>query len=390
MPQPYIPREGWDEDLAELALMEFQDMQENILLIMAARLEEIRQLTPEELKSLVKSAALAAWINHDMALIRRAMNQMNRKYTPIVATIVNQLEGMNFRYMQPYLDYRHKQVTRTMYRAGMEKRIQAMQKEVVHGLLNLSHTYCYAYNGTVSPVGQVYRRIVNKGVESVALGVETFDKVMKRSMDDLAESGIKTLHWKDDEGKKKPVIRRADAHIRMNLMEGIFRINAAMQEEAGNVFGADGVEISMHHLCAPDHLHIQGRQYTADAYERLNERLKRPIGTLNCRHIAMPIIYGVSPAVHTDAEIAEARQNSTKIVKYNGREMTRYEASQKMRSMERDIRLMRSKLKAYKAAGLAQDARAMQNSIKDEITKYKGFCGAVGLTERLDRTKYYL
>ena len=383
-----ITREEYSGELTRQAMESLQEMQDQILLLLAARIEQIRKLTPEELRSLAASAAVAKWISRDLALIRRAIEQQNRKYQPIIAGIINSLEAENYEYMKPYLKYRKKQITREFFRSGMAKRIEIIHKEVLHDVLNVSHTYAYAYGGKVSPVGATYRRIVNKAITSASIGTASYDRVVKQAIDELAESGIKTVQWKD--GKEKPLVRRADAHIRMNLMEGINRVNAEMQKEAGKAFGADGVEISMHTLCAPDHQPVQGRQYSNEEYAALNANLKRPIGTLNCRHIAFPIIMGISKPIHSEEERIQAIQRSNSKVKYNGREMTRYDASQGQRRREREIRIMRSEAKAYEKAGLKADAAKINREIKERIKEYHAYCNAVGMSERMDRTRYYI
>ena len=73
--------------------------------------------------------------------------------------------------------------------------------------------------------------------------------------------------------------RRLDSACRMNILEGVRQVNNGIRKEMGNQYGADGVEIDAHGLCAEDHLPYQGKQYTIKAYEKLNNKLKRPIGT---------------------------------------------------------------------------------------------------------------
>lgn len=383
-----ITREEYLEELTRQAMEALQEMQDQILLLLAARLEQVRKLTPEELKSLASSAAIAKWIDKDLAAIRRAIEQQNRRYTPIIASIINQLESDNYNYMKPYLKYRKKQITREFFRSGMAKRIEIIHKEVLHGVLNVSRTYSYVYNGKVSPVGKAYREIVNKAVTSASIGSASYDRSVKQAIEELAQSGIKTVQWR--EGKEKPLIRRADAQIRMNLMEGINRVNAEMQKEAGKAFEADGVEISVHSLCAPDHQPIQGKQYTNEEYSELNAHLQRPIGTLNCRHITFPIIVGISKPIHSKEERIQAIQRSNSKVKYMGKEMTRYEASQGQRRREREIRILRSEAAAFEKAGLKVEAAKAKREIRERIAEYHVFCSKTGLSERMDRTKYYI
>ena len=45
-----------------------------------------------------------------------------------------------------------------------------------------------------------------------------------------------------------------------------------IQQEVGERFGADGVEISAHYPCAEDHVDIQGRQFSNEKFEKLNSK----------------------------------------------------------------------------------------------------------------------
>lgn len=126
------------------------------------------------------------------------------------------------------------------------------------------------------------------------------------------------------------------------------RLNGEMMEETGQRFGADGVEISAHGLCALDHVDIQGRQYRKAEWDRINGGLKCPLGTLNCHHYAIPIIYGVSRPMYSRKELAEINRRSKETVEWKGREMTRYQASQKQRQLEMAIRYAKDERDAWK------------------------------------------
>lgn len=173
----------------------------------------------------------------------------------------------------------------------------------------------------------------------------------------------------------------------MNILEGVRRLNADMMEETGKEFGADGVEISAHGLCAPDHQPIQGRQFSNKEYERLNQRLQRPIGTLNCHHFATPIILGVSKPVHSDKELREINAQSNAPVEYRGKTMTRYEASQKQRQLETAIRYAKDERDACVAAGDKIGATQARKRSAELGREYKSFCETAGLTPRPERTR---
>lgn len=385
MPESKLFREQWTDELAEEALDAFYTLQEDILLIISARLEMLGELSVEELASMSTAAAISKYLNDDMAKIRKAIKEQNRKYAPQITRIFREVEEENYKFAKKYFDYRKIQISKVRENAQMRELIESMQKQTVAGLFNLSHTYAYDFDGTVQPIGKAYRKIVNKAVIGASTGTTSYQREVRKAINQLTQSGIKTLVW--DGENRKMVVRRADGHIRMNIMEGIRRLNAEIQEESGKAFGADGVEISMHHLCAPDHQPIQGRQFKKSDWVRINGNLKRPIGTLNCKHFAAPIIMGVSVNVYDDEERQNAINRSNAIVEYDGEKMTRYEASQEMRRQEREIRKWRSRKQAFDVAGDSKSLKKADSEVKERVREYKKFCKKVGLSERMDRTR---
>ena len=379
-----ITRPEWSDELAEALLKSFGQMQEDILLIIAERLEQLTELSPEELAKLAESAAAAEYLNDDMRRIKRAIRDQDRNYAPQIAQIYDKTEVATYKLAERYFSYRSIQISTVKNRSRTRELIAAMQKQKVSELLNLSHTYCYDYDGKVQPIGKTYRKIVNQAVNAMASSGQSYQKVLRKAMHQLSESGIKTLYWDKESGRR--VARRADSHIRMNIAEGVRRLNQELQEINGKIFNADGVEVSLHHLCAPDHQPIQGRQFDLDDWERINGGLKRPIGTLNCGHHISYIIRAAARPAYTEEERQAAIDSSNEEVEYNGKKMTRYEASQRMRAKERKIRAMRSEENALKAAGDTSGAAAVKRDIRRRTAEYKKFCSDVGLEERMDKT----
>mgnify|MGYP001026916303 FL=1 len=213
------------------------------------------------------------------------------------------------------------------------------------------------------------------------IGTVDYHTAVRSTVKDMAKSGLRRVTF--DSGYS----RRLDSQARMNILEGVRRLNGEMMEETGRRFGADGVEISAHSLCAPDHIDIQGRQYRKAEWDRINSGLKRPIGTLNCHHYATPIIYGVSRPVYSPKELAEINRRSTEMVEWKGRKMTRYEASQKQRQLETAIRYAKDERDAMTAAGDKLGAAQARKKSAALGREYKAFCETTGLTPRPERTR---
>lgn len=380
-------KEKWSDTVALDLMRDFAEMQDRLLARLAERLETLEEMSSEELQKFAQDIAISESLEEDLTYIKREINKQNRVYLFRIASIFDIATDEIFKESEKYFDYRKIKIEKIMKRSDTVNLIKKAQNETVSSLLNLSHTYCYDVGGEVSEIGKAYRKIVNRAVIDVSSG-KSIDKTISQAVNRLADSGIKTLQWDKESGKV--VVRRADSHIRMNVEEGLSRLNQSLGEHNAKIFGADGVQVSMHALCAPDHQDIQGQQFTLKEWESINGGLTRPIGTLNCKHWISYCIMDISQPIYSKSEIAEAKARSNAIVKYNDKEMTRYAASQKMRAYERSIRGARSAEQAFRKSGKENLADNVQSKIDIQIQNYKDFCSKVGLTPRIDRTKYVI
>ncbi|MBQ6372871.1 MAG: hypothetical protein IJJ45_00095 [Clostridia bacterium] len=180
--------------------------------------------------------------------------------------------------------------------------------------------------------------------------------------------------------------RRVDTAVRMNVLDAMRRMNQRVMEEVGRQFGADGVEIDAHMLCAEDHLPYQGLQFTNEEFEDIQGSLPRPFGEWNCRHTWAPIIMGLSPRAYTDDDLARFERYSTEPVTIDGTTKTRYEWSQAMRRMETAIREKKDTATLAAAAGDDQLRRQCQGSISAMVKEYERLSDRTGLGPDFRRT----
>ncbi len=366
------------------ALRIYSEMEEDIISRICERLSDLNNKSSEEIDELAKAAAMANMINNDSAYLKRRVNQANKKMIPALVSVLDAASENVFNNAAKYYAYRGIKIESVKNSLQMRQMIEKASEQVVDNLLNLSHTYAFDYGGKVQPIGKTYRDIVNKAVLQMRTGGGSLNQLMRSSVKELVDSGIKTIDWESG------TVRRADGHIRMNIREGVNRLNNAIQKENARIYHADGVETSMHALCAPDHQEFQGQQYPLRDWERIEDTLQRPFGTLNCQHFVTYIIMGVSRPVYSEQERLDAIARSNQQVSYNGQQMSRYEAAQKQRYFERNIRKNRSLLRHSQEIGDASETAKYKNSLKQKITQYKDFSSAVGLRPRLDRTYYFV
>ena len=204
-------------------------------------------------------------------------------------------------------------------------------------------------------ISQSYRDVIDLAIDTVATGIDDYQSVMRRMLIDKAQNGARVKYAS---GRT----RRLDSAARMNILEGVRQINYGVRLEAGKQYGADGVEIDAHGLCAEDHLPYQGRQYSLSKYHSINDSLKRHFGTCNCQHGISYIILGISPPTYDDKELQRIKDYSTEKIKVGNKEITRYEASQVMRNLETKMRYKQEQIIALQKAG--KDAEEQKKQLK--------------------------
>lgn len=106
------------------------------------------------------------------------------------------------------------------------------------------------------------------------------------------------------------------------------------------------------------------------------------IGGANCRHSYWPFIEGISRRTYTDEELENIDPPP---FEFEGKEYTRYEATQKQRMIERTIRKLKRERAAFKAVGAKDREQAVSIRLRRLDSEYKAFSKAAGLPEQRER-----
>ncbi len=208
-----------------------------------------------------------------------------------------------------------------------------------------------------------------------------FEPVFRHALKEFADSGIRVVDYASGWSQ------RLDSHLRRSILDGVRDIWQANHDRVGEAFGADGVELSAHGGCAPDHLPYQGRQFSKRQFEKLQGELERPIGFWNCRHIAFPIILGVSRPAHTEQELRQLEEMSTRRLDFEGKEYTAYEATQLQRKLETAMRQAKDRALLAKESGDDLGRRIEQTKLNQLKDKYVDVCQKFGLPYKSERMR---
>lgn len=169
------------------------------------------------------------------------------------------------------------------------------------------------------------------------------------------------------------------------MLDGVRSLNQDVLNQLGKEFGADGIEISAHMLCATDHLPYQGLQFSNKEFERIQNLLDRPFGMWNCKHTMHPILLGISQPAYSREELEMYRQYSTEAVTIDDVTMSRYEWSQQQRRIETAVREQKHIANAAKAVGDPVLRREAQRNINRLSAQYAKIGEVTGLGRQKER-----
>lgn len=168
-------------------------------------------------------------------------------------------------------------------------------------------------------------------------------------------------------------------YVRSRVYNDWSRLNQALRYQDGIRAGMDGVEVSAHWDCAPDHLPYQGHVYSKEEFEVIQGSLERPIGDgYNCRHLVYPCWLD-STSSYSQEDLDEYARQATEIVDVGGHERTRYEATQWQRGQERRVRDWKTKAQMCDALGDTEKAAKCRHQAQSIQRALKQMCDEVGL-----------
>lgn len=242
----------------------------------------------------------------------------------------------------------------------------------------LQNLWATAPDGKTVPLQDAYARALDFAFRQTATGAVDLNTAIRRAVGPLAERGLRTMEQKN--GRSVGI----EYACRRYIMDQMGALDNAIQQQNHDRLGCDGWEISAHAACAPDHEPIQGRQFTDAEFEALNASLQRPIGRLNCRHVADPVQIGVDTPVYSEEDLARMAADNEKGVTYNGKHYTLCQAGQEQAAIENAIRRMRRQVLVDEESG-SGDLQKHQIRLRVLQSEYNRFCRATGRRTRTER-----
>jgi len=353
-----------------------------MLSILSKRIREFGQLSISDAYMLANSFEIGADINKITQELARQTGKniadIQPLYDAIGRGILSNAKKIYDEQGVPYIPYSQN--------IRLQQQVKAWRDITVGNFINISKTTGFSLPGFTEAnvwyrLSAGYQHAIDQAVLAVSSGIQTYNESMYKMLRKYADEGIKTMDYPSGYS------RRLDSAVRMNLLEGVRQVNQGIQDQIGKEVGADGVEISAHPLCAEDHLPYQGRQYTKAEYERLNNSLARPIGTLNCKHFAFNIVLGVSSPAYTKQQLRQFKTESNKKIEWNGKIYTKYELTQVQRKLETAVRHQKDLQMVAKNLNDKMAIDKAQQRITQITNDYKNLTHKAELTSEMERMR---
>ena len=167
--------------------------------------------------------------------------------------------------------------------------------------------------------------------------------------------------------------RSLESAVRTNVVTAINQNCGKLQEMRADEMNCDLMEITAHSGARPEHARWQGKIVSRSGQKGYLSL--RDIGYgeatgfkgINCRHDWYPYYKG-STRTYTQQELNKWKNEK---VEYNGKKISKYEATQKQRAMERRIRQDKKDLKAQQAILTSNNKDIDIEQVQAEIRNIK-------------------
>lgn len=384
---PFTPEllDSLPEELAEL----FRALEITLLEEICSRLkaaDELNEVTVQDIRVLRSHGIDLKAVKKE---IRKASGISKTKLDKLLDDVVDR----NQKYYTELIDLAHITQPETLVDAAEVAAIRAQTLDTFRNL-TASMGFLVDNGRTMLPPAKAYQHALDAAEMMIQSGAISYNEAIKRSVKELADSGLRTVNYESGHADQ------VDVAVRRAVMTGVSQLCGKYTEQAAEWLETPYYEVSAH-AGARDvpgrspwssHKEWQGRVYSTrsgDIYPNIYEVCG--LGAVdglegaNCRHRRFPWIEGVSERTYTDAQLDNIDDGHG--CTFDGKEYTAYEATQMQRRIERTVRKLKREKAAYNAAGLHEDETAVNIRLRRLNAKYKAFSVEAGLPEQRERMK---
>lgn len=371
------------ERLSERLVNRIESLNAYFINKLGEQIVDIGKLTPSQLREVLQSVKYGNSLDEIVNKLAEITDKNVKDIYEIFETVAKKSQE----YVKKFYEYRKIKYIPFDENQALQKQVKAIADITANDYLNMSKTIAYAtYNSLgvreFTSLSKTYQKITDEAILSISQGRESFNTVMKRAMKQLTSNGLRTVDYASGYS------RRLDSSVRMSIMDGIRRLNQELQIQFGKEFNYDGIEVSHHIYPAPDHEDtVDGKQFSKEEYERINNSLDRHIGELNCYHFIYPIILGISKPLYSKKQLEADKKKNHDGFEFEGTHYTNYQGTQLQRRLETKIRQYKDRQIGAKAINDTDEVYHCQEKIRQLTEKYNDLHKTSGLPTKIDRLR---
>ena len=210
----------------------------------------------------------------------------------------------------------------------------------------------------------------------ISTGAMSYDQAIRAAIKNMAAEGLSVINYASGH------VDKLDVAMRRTVLTGVAQTANQLQIERAGEMGSDLVGVSAHigarnkGIGPMNHESWQGKIYSRSGNHKKYKDFVATtgygtgegLGGWNCRHSFYPFFEGISKNAYSKEELKDFKKET---VKFNGQDISVYEATQYQRAIERKIRFWKRQADALEAAKLNNFAEVAK--IKEWQAKMRNF-----------------
>lgn len=360
----------------------FDSLQMSIMADIVRMLVLAQELTPTSVYKIGRLYKLGKSKSAIKSIVQNTLDLSNSEIKNIFSGVIesgyNEAESAFIEQGKEFIPYSENK--------PLQQFVRAVQEQTQNECKNITQSMGFAKrqpDGSLgfTPVADYYQETLDKAVTEIASGASDYNTVLEKTVTEMTNSGLRTVDYASGHSNRVTVAARRAVSTGLNQVVG--KIN----EENAEKLGTNYFEVSWHSGARPTHQVWQGRVYSKEELESVCG-----LGTVtglcgaNCYHSYSPFTPGITPRTYTDEQLDQMNAEENKPVEYNGKNYTKYEATQRQRRLETTMRAQRQKIKLLEEGGADEqvliNARARYVKTSDE---YVNFSKSMGFSQQWDR-----
>ena len=284
---------------------------------------------------------------------------------------------------KPMYEYLNKDFVPWIANTQLRNIVDQKRRNTINDYTNMTRSLGFVINdGTGLKATRLTEYVndkLNQCYVDIASGAFDYNTTLRKAVTEMTNSGVRWINY--DTGWHN----RITVAARRSIMSSLSDINSSISDQVAKDLNTDMFEVTAHANARPTHAVWQGGWYTKRELEEVCG-LGDVTGLLgaNCYHNYYPVIPGLSKHTYTKKELEEWKSDTPK--EYEGKTYTGYEATQRMRKMETNMRAYRERIKILKESGGSEtDILATQARYRAQMNEYARFSDAMGLKQQKER-----